>query len=300
MKNNLNNINLEIEVTNKCNFNCSYCCANAVTSNELDFRQLKYFLKYLFKISKNNFQIIITGGEPFLYKNLNDLLLFLNNNNKVIGINLLTNLSKINDLSVFNKYSKLNFILSSIHKEYYNYYLKNIKYYKKIIKYLCDKKIHIEFNVLLEKFENYDINQLDKLKKIIYEFKSIGKNLNFLTFNAQFITFGNILDNIESKNKTKFEKFLNIKFNSYFNEFKDITKFEENNFNFNGWFCRPRNFMIKYNGNITRDCGSFPVIGNIKNFKDAKNIVIKTIKCNEEKCNPQISGDIERWKSYKG
>ncbi len=298
--NNLSNIiTLEIEITNKCNFNCSYCCAEAnKTNNELNFKDLILFLKYLFKKSSYSFQIIITGGEPLLYKKLNELLFFLNFSKLVRNISLLTNLSKINYKFINKIPNKLNFILSSIHLEYYDYYLKNINFFKEIIQKLNNKNIHVEFNVLLKNFDNltdFELNELQKLKKILQNLNSLNSKL--LTFNAQFITSNNDLHNISIKNKIKYQKILNIKFNSYYDKFNiDFELFEKNNFNFKGWYCKPKNYMIKHNGDIVRDCGSFPIIGHIKNLRDAQKINIKPIICQEDYCNPQISGEIERWK----
>jgi len=290
-------ITLELEITNKCNFKCSYCCAEARTSNEMNYKYLILFLKYLFKVSKNKFQIVITGGEPLLYKNLSKLLNFLDASKSVQNISLLTNLSKINNNFIEGLPEKLNFILSSIHTEYYDYYLKNIGFFNKIIQTLNSKNIHVEFNVLLKNFDelnNSDFVELQKLKKILNKLSADSK---LLTFNAQFITSDDDLNNININNKIKFQKYLKIKFNSYYDKFNiDMKLFEENNFNFKGWYCKPRNYMIKFNGDIVRDCGSFPIIGHIRNLKDTQKINIRQIICHENYCNPQISGEIERWK----
>jgi len=65
-----------LRITNRCNFSCPHCIANGSNNKNIDLSQsnIKKFLKKL--SSAGVIRVDITGGEPFLRKDLNDILLF--------------------------------------------------------------------------------------------------------------------------------------------------------------------------------------------------------------------------------
>lgn len=62
---------LEVQLTDKCNLKCLHCYQGEKNNSELDFSLLKKVLKDFIKIQ--GLRIIISGGEPLLYKRFSDL-----------------------------------------------------------------------------------------------------------------------------------------------------------------------------------------------------------------------------------
>lgn len=80
---------LRIHVTKKCNLSCSYCYENTEMENiGLNCEKILHFLQGIEEAKRNN--IIITGGEPFLYDDLTHLTRELNRMN-FKNIQILTN-----------------------------------------------------------------------------------------------------------------------------------------------------------------------------------------------------------------
>lgn len=128
---------LEIQLTSLCNLNCSFC--NSISTrkyhNSLDFETLKSKIKQLSEVGLK----AITfegGGEPSLYENLEELILFI----KSLGIKcgIITNgVKQLSNVCCEN----LNWIRISLDsydediyykikgKNYFNQVVQNIEYY---------------------------------------------------------------------------------------------------------------------------------------------------------------------------
>ncbi|MEP7146998.1 MAG: radical SAM protein [bacterium] len=67
---------IQIHPTRKCNLTCLHCYSGSSPAHKemLDVRALKRFLEYAYEDGFNN--IAVSGGEPFLYNNLEELLQF--------------------------------------------------------------------------------------------------------------------------------------------------------------------------------------------------------------------------------
>lgn len=86
---------LQLNPTNKCSFNCSFCsCANRDKNAEIDFNDLTRF------IEKGCYPAatITGGGEPTFYSKINDLIQLLTDNKVESG--LVTNGSNIQALDL--------------------------------------------------------------------------------------------------------------------------------------------------------------------------------------------------------
>lgn len=134
-----NNIFIELTLTNKCNFNCSYCCKESF--QEID--DYNCFLNYVnvLKIFENrylNFEIpqiklVLSGGEPSLFKYLNSLYEYAINLRCIKDITIFTNGVKQINLNS-NLISNLNTNFNvSLHKQYK-------KFHEKIINNYINKK----------------------------------------------------------------------------------------------------------------------------------------------------------------
>lgn len=82
------------EITNKCNYKCKYCIFNSGICNdtELTYEDIK---KVIDALKAKNFKYLkITGGEPFIRKDIIDILKYASDKDMVVDIS--TNASLIN------------------------------------------------------------------------------------------------------------------------------------------------------------------------------------------------------------
>ena len=86
-----------VSITDKCNLNCQYCYANDGSHmKDMGLSEFKYILDKLDKAGI--LSIILTGGEPLLHPNINEILDY--SIRKKITVLLLTNLSMIDTLDL--------------------------------------------------------------------------------------------------------------------------------------------------------------------------------------------------------
>jgi len=282
-------INLEIEITKKCNLSCFYCCAETQIyknkNTDLNWKVLKFFLKTL-KKSNLKIEYLITGGEPLIYPYINEFFSFFDNN-EIINITLLSNLTIKPKIK-----NPLKDVLTSLHIEYYDLF-KN-KIFDNLINL---KALNKRINIILDDFDNSRIDKIE-LKKILIELQKNNIKLipQFLTNNLNYNEI-----NLNYENRKKWFNYLKD-INWYFYEIETSSRFKDyfnNNFDFYGTFCYPLGYILRYNGDLQRDCGSFPTLCNIYNNLNCwKKIKVKKIKCKEHFCNPQIT--IENPKKIHG
>ncbi|MDD2208545.1 MAG: radical SAM protein [Bacilli bacterium] len=90
-----NNVRIFVELTDKCNLKCKHCYGGfeCKKNHSLDIEYLK---KMIDNATKNGvYQFDLTGGEPFLYNNLEDLLSYLYDAGMMVRI--FTNLTLFNN-----------------------------------------------------------------------------------------------------------------------------------------------------------------------------------------------------------
>ena len=64
--------NVAVMLTNRCNLSCKHCCASQIMSEkDISFDIVRKVVEL------NPHQICITGGEPLLYKNIEEVLKFI-------------------------------------------------------------------------------------------------------------------------------------------------------------------------------------------------------------------------------
>lgn len=101
-----------IQLTEKCNMNCEHCFVSSTSQGqELSYGIIKkIILPQLIKSNVN--KVTLTGGEPFIYKKLLQVIDLLANNN--IAISICTNASLITEefVSSVEKYPYLHFNVS--------------------------------------------------------------------------------------------------------------------------------------------------------------------------------------------
>lgn len=127
-------LNVELDLTYKCNYNCLYCRNGLIKEkNELSLNVVESLIK---ELNINNiFNVNISGGEPLLHKNFDSIIKLLSDNN--ITWNLTTNGSLIDEEmakklkdnkinSIFITLAGMNDEIDSYHKNSKNTFSKSI------------------------------------------------------------------------------------------------------------------------------------------------------------------------------
>ena len=108
----LSTINLHL--TDKCNYNCKFCFVNK-QNHELSLEQAKYVVdkvKRYFDLNKMNGRINLVGGEPLCYKNIQELIDYINSKN--IDVSIVTNASLLTKKFILDNKNKLKMIGISV------------------------------------------------------------------------------------------------------------------------------------------------------------------------------------------
>lgn len=179
---NFNNVNLEyplnlgyLEVTKNCNFNCIHCYLGN-KSEEKDNLSKNDILQLINNLdSLGVMDVVITGGEPFLNKDLLEILEYIKKKN--IGISILTNGSLLNK-KIISQLSRLKIKRISIslesHKKNIFGKIRGPENFDKVIsgiKLAINAKLPLEINVVL--FDGLNNTKLH-LKSFFRYLKKLG------------------------------------------------------------------------------------------------------------------------------
>lgn len=80
-----------LHLTYKCNLDCIYCYNKKIRSGYMDELSLEEWYSIVNKILPYTSKIILTGGEPFLYKHIKEIVMYIKNHNKAINIEIISN-----------------------------------------------------------------------------------------------------------------------------------------------------------------------------------------------------------------
>lgn len=108
------NFGFQWHITNHCNNNCKHCYQNNSLKqiDELSIEQMKIIAdNILNSIPNHNIEINITGGEPFIYPHIIELLQYLDHFKNISTINIITNALKIDENTLL-ECTKLNKVKS--------------------------------------------------------------------------------------------------------------------------------------------------------------------------------------------
>lgn len=187
----------QIEITQNCNQNCSFCfknCSQQIYHSDLPLKEWKKVIKILVKfgIEKINF----TGGEPFLYKDFLSLVDYA----KKIGIKeIIVNSNGLVDLSSKNLIN-IDTLVISVHglEKMHNKIVKSNRSFTSLlnnIKIAKSQKIAVAINMVVFD-DNIDsmlslYNFLKKFNLAFYSFNLAGdengvKNLSKNLFTKYF------------------------------------------------------------------------------------------------------------------
>ena len=220
---NINILNLDVYITNRCNFKCNYCYKGLSNNQDITFKNC---IKSINFIKSVNYTVIpcMLGGEPLLnIKTLNFLINEYNKLKNVKYISVTTNGSKtIKDVD-----KNVKFIFS-YHYQYYdkikNTFLQNINY--------CINN-NIEYLISV---------QIDDNVKIPNELLNYNLYVNPITNNKFNIKIYDKFLSIYNINDKKFNEreIINLKLNSFLNQ-----------------KCYLRWYNFNIDGTITPGCGKF-------------------------------------------
>lgn len=164
----MNNMKLRICVTDKCNFNCTYCGSGGEgklsDGYSLSYEERISIISKLHEIGIDSYRI--TGGEPLLYPELYKLLDDLQNHESLNKITIVTNGSLINDKFVnYIKKSKIKSVtisLDALDKETFRK-VTRIDSYEKVINNIIrlkQERINVKINSVATKQNEKEIYKL--------------------------------------------------------------------------------------------------------------------------------------------
>lgn len=110
---------LQWHITNRCNYRCTHCYQTDYSDSEISLNDFITIANNIFNTITSwgkNVDISLTGGEPFVRKDLFDILLFLNSSYSVKNIDILCNGTLINSkiIQFLKNIDKLKYIQVSL------------------------------------------------------------------------------------------------------------------------------------------------------------------------------------------
>ncbi|MFA5856479.1 MAG: radical SAM protein [Candidatus Pacearchaeota archaeon] len=265
----LNNLDITWTIDAYCNYDCPYCQIPRI-DKKLKIKKIETSnIKSLFKnISNSN--IILSGGEPFLFTDIIKIcqLIIKNNNN----LSIVTNLSSDIVYEFADKIDpkKIGNISASLHLTE----LKKFNSKKEFIErynYLVKKGFHVEVTIVMWPpiFKNFE--------KIYKEFVSYGMHIIPLSFLGKYNgkNYPNDYTKEELEIIKRYSKKTDINYNDKYKRFGEIT---HSRISFKGKLCLSgmKSLVINADGSIRRCFSESKIIGHINNpnninaFKEAK------------------------------
>lgn len=282
--------------TLRCNLQCRYCSIwkEGDINRELSLEDWKKFLRDIRKWVGSRQHIGITGGEPFLRKDIFDIMDFITELG--LKISITTNGTLLND-EIIEKLAKknifnINISLESLKKDTHDFFRGKGNYQKAMN------------NILKLKDE---LKKNNSLTLLIVETTLTSENLkdainllNFCEENNLKIHFGNIVENLQIDYKGDFEKEgeYKPKDNEIINKvFSFLIGHKKNIANSTGELklmrdyyknkkikfkcsATARNIFINYDGEV-KLCQYFPSVGNIR--EDPINEIWDSEKANNQR-----------------
>ncbi|MFN4228056.1 MAG: radical SAM protein [Candidatus Ratteibacteria bacterium] len=184
-----NTFHIQWHITDSCNLRCKHCYQNNFSSEkDLSFEKLLYIFSNICEfLEKENKKLIIdiTGGEPFLHKNMWELIEVILNSKKTKNLGIITNGLYLSN-EVIYKIEKNEVILKisteAVDKELYEFF--RGKKFEKFIG-ICEKVKEIKS----EKFLMFTI--LEKNWQQIFKIFDFAKKYNFSgVILERFIPYG--------------------------------------------------------------------------------------------------------------
>lgn len=230
-------------ILNWCNLKCSYCSVKENLSYDYNDKtqivhNYKLIISRLKTISKP-FEICLTGGEPTLHPNIEDILSRLNEIQNLTKIYFFTNLTRSESFyKSIKNFTKVVYY-ASFHPEYHKE-----DFLKKCKNLNCE--VHVS---MMPEYKDYVLKIIDKCKSNNIKFK-----LNFLVDTNHYSSNLNedfFVETIGAKDMID----INVLYDNGFEERTSDLKllFEKKNY-FKGYKCVPESFQIELNDTIKNVC----------------------------------------------
>lgn len=262
-------IDLFLDITTKCNLNCSYCFARHFKEWEQiqSFKHLSFIEKTL-RFSKYKFNIILFGGEALLHPEIKEIIELFLNSTKTNQVILLSNGLLDEE---FYQDERITYCLTL-----HNYI--NDKQFEKF-NYTCSKVKNLIVNLILENSEKF-IKRYEILKNYKIDFSQI--------YNNDTIVENIFLPDIDYQGKDYI-------YNSTMNYKNFFLKHKEMNID-DIEYCFVKELNIDIKGNIINTCAgtSINIFENPLFFKTYDN----KLKCKHKICK-DCTGTIRTTKIIK-
>lgn len=174
-------LDVQIELTEKCNQKCFHCYnywrySEEIGKNELSIQDFLIVVKKLVTAGINS--VTLTGGEPFLRPDLLfSILEYCNKNNIKASINSNATLIKKSDANKIRDLGVTHVLVSLLGSEKTHNSIANSNTFKKVcdgIAVLVDNKVKVSVNMAVSKLNLFELRDVGR----------ITKNLGAITFCA--------------------------------------------------------------------------------------------------------------------
>jgi len=230
-------------ILNWCNLKCSYCNVKENLSYDYnDTTQIaqsyKLIISRLKTISKP-FEICLTGGEPTLHPNIEEILEGLNEIKNLVKIYFFTNLTRSETFyKSIKSFSKVKYY-ASFHPEYHKE-----DFLKKCKNLNCE--VHIS---MMPEYKNYILNIIDNCKSNNIKFK-----LNFLV-DTPYYTNNLDQDFFTEASNAEEMIYINVLYDDGSEErTTDLKLLYEKKNSFRDYKCVPESFQIELDNLVKNVC----------------------------------------------
>jgi organic radical activating enzyme len=288
------------QVSNFCNFRCSYCNPGNYSGTDRNDDNLEVYIKNLtlitnkyLRLGYRNFKFFFSGGEPTLWRNLIPICEWIRNNlpNTVIAVN--TNFSR--PLSWWKKNGHLfDDVVASFHVEFSDpdKYIDNARY-------MCDKLNYFSCKMLMHEERFWEVVEFgerlkSELPNYFVEWTPLFDELSMNAGPWQYTDPEKakfLQEHTADQKKTVDTPYLKNPFYSQAfwsdgevtSAYSNAIIVERQNF-FKGWECHiGDNVWINQVGQVSMGtCGQVEKLGNI--LSDVKQVGPKKIICGKEHC----------------
>lgn len=214
----------EILFLGRCNLKCFYCLSNEMhklkqdNNNQLNIYFLDWnnFEEFIIKLKNNNIKTIYLSSvvtDPLLYKYINELVVFLQNNNFKVGIRTNGYLAENKIETLLSLNEEISFSINSLNEKsnYEICKIKEIPNWDNILNIFRRHKKKCRITIVINEYNYAEIfNILDYLNKysdvISYvQLRKIYKYNNDISQNIYFDKIKDKIQNIGIKQKSFYE-----------------------------------------------------------------------------------------------
>lgn len=180
-----------LHLTYKCNLDCVYCYNKKIRSGFKTELSLEEWYSILDKIIPYASKIILTGGEPFLFNHITEIILYIKKNKKAIKIEVISNCmidySKKQFEEIFPNLSQIIFSCDNLSDK--NQQRKNFKpdLFKKNIIYIKQKYPNL-ITLVSSVYSCGNYNELNNIRNFCYQQNAIFKSVLIVPGNKDEIS----------------------------------------------------------------------------------------------------------------